>query len=346
MSAQNPVADEAAGLSPAGKRLLVIGAYYLAVGVAVALAEHSAPGLLDELAGNSISRLVAGTELVTKGAVAAASQSIPGTAREQARATLLALAGALITALPVSLVYSLTRRRKGFDQSMVHVLLLLPIAVAGMVVLIQNNLALAFSLAGIVAVLRFRNSLEDVKDGVFVFVSVSIGMSAAVGALAIGFVTSVVFNVWTLLLWWLDFAHRPTPELRGRWRSLARLPKVAPLKPVEEEAAAAVETGEQVFASAARAWRRQLQITAEHAAAAPEKGFNATVRIHTNAPDRTRPVVEEILTERAKRWELTGVVPEGGAYALKYLVRVKRDDRSALLEALQATPDAIGVELR
>ena len=64
-----------------------------------------------------------------------------------ASTTVLVLGGALIAALPMAWVYSLTRRRKGFEQSMVHILVLLPLAVAGMLILIQSSLALAFSLA-------------------------------------------------------------------------------------------------------------------------------------------------------------------------------------------------------
>jgi hypothetical protein len=118
----------------------------------------------------------------------------------QGRSTLLVLAGALLVVLPVAWVYSLTRRRRGFEQSLVHILVLLPVAVAGMVVLIQNSVALAFSLAGIVAVLRFRNTIEDVKDGVYVFIAVTVGISAAIGALTVGVTTSIVFNACVLTL--------------------------------------------------------------------------------------------------------------------------------------------------
>ena len=71
--------------------------------------------------------------------------------------------GALALALPLAWVFVSTRRRKGFSQSIVHTLIILPIAVAGIMVVVQNSLALAFGLAGIAA-LRFRNTLEDTKD--------------------------------------------------------------------------------------------------------------------------------------------------------------------------------------
>ena len=63
----------------------------------------------------------------------------------------MAMVGALLLTIPVAWVHVLTRRPKGFRQSLVHTLIILPIAVAGMLVLVQHSITLAFSLAGIVA---------------------------------------------------------------------------------------------------------------------------------------------------------------------------------------------------
>jgi hypothetical protein len=244
-------------------------------------------------------------------------------------------------------VYSLTRRRRGFQQSMVHILVLLPVAVAGMVVLIQNSLALAFSLAGIVAILRFRNTLDDVKDGVYIFIGVSIGISAAIGALNIGLLTSLVFNACVLFLWWLDYARRPTEGIRGGIRKLARLPKVQPPKRPNEKPVDTGRNGDEVFASAARAWRRQLQLTAEHTVASTKGDSRGVLTIHTPTPDVSRPAIEDILADRTRRWELIAIMPsDAGNFALKYRIRLRRSDRAELLDAVRATPSAVGVELR
>jgi hypothetical protein len=341
---------ERGSLSTAAKRLLAIVAYYIAGGVGIALAWRYSPSLRELLAGTSLADLASGSGAVFTRPLAADSASVvsPTSAMQQGKSTLFVLAGALATAIPVSLVYSLTRRRRGFQQSMVHILVLLPVAVAGMVVLIQNSLALAFSLAGIVAVLRFRNTLDDVKDGVYIFIGVSIGISAAVGALNIGLLTSVVFNACVLVLWWLDFARRPTPGIRGGLRNLARLPKVMPAKqPNERDARGDGRDGDEVFASAARAWRRQLQLTAEHSIATPKGHAHVSLRIHTSAPDLSRPAIEEVLRERTHRWELVAIVPnEGGNFTLKYRVRMRRSGRAELLDAVRAAPETVGVELR
>jgi hypothetical protein len=338
--------------SAAARRLLWIVAYYVAVGIAVGALWRSSPAVRELLAsdrardivnGGLPSRADAGSAILER-----ASDGGVGTAT----LTLLALTGALATAMPVAWVYSLTRRRKGFEQSMVHTLILLPIAIGGLVMLIQNSLALAFSLAGIVALLRFRNTLDDTKDGVYVFIATTVGISAAVGLLFVGIVTSLVFNTVVLTLWWLDFARRPTPGIRGGIRHLARLPTVAPARahangrPAPDGAAA---LDDPAFATAAEAWRRQLQLTAEHRILDPTGRFNTRLRVHTLDPDASQRVVGQILDGQTKRWELVGVTPaEGGRYTLKYLLRLRRDARGDLLNAVreQGAPQVVGMEFR
>jgi hypothetical protein len=81
----------------------------------------------------------------------------------------VSLLGALALMIPVAWVYLLTKQRRGYDESVVQAMLILPIAVAGIVFIVQFNLALAFSLAGAAAAVRFRSTLKDTKDAVYVF---------------------------------------------------------------------------------------------------------------------------------------------------------------------------------
>jgi hypothetical protein len=331
------------GLSIAARRLLAIVAYYVVGAIIGVLAWRQYPAFRDLLAGarpQDLTQLPSGAALN----VDVAGPDFGGL-EAMVTSTLLVLGGSLATALPMAWVYSLTRRRRGFSQSMVHILVLLPLAVSGMVTLIQNSLALAFSLAGIVAILRFRNSLDDVKDGVYIFVAVSIGISASLGALMIGILTSIIFSASVLVLWWLDFARRPVAGMRGSWRRLARLPKVVPSG--ERRPKVAPEAGNEVFAAAAQAWRRQLQITAEQRIAGGEERFNATVRIRSTDGAHSRAALEQVMEARTRRWELRGIAPgEQGTSTLTYRVRVRREARGELLDALQGVPQTVGVELR
>ena len=112
-----------------------------------------------------------------------------------------AILGALFTALPVSWVYTEIRSSEHFDQSLVDTIVILPIVVTGIVVIVQNSLALSFSLAGIAGAARFRNTMKSSGDLLFTLLAVAIGLSAGIGAVELAFVLSVTFNLCFLLLW-------------------------------------------------------------------------------------------------------------------------------------------------
>ncbi|MDB4883644.1 MAG: hypothetical protein JWL95_2410, partial [Gemmatimonadetes bacterium] len=126
----------------------------------------------------------------------------------------VAMLAAVLLALPVAWVYLLTRAKRGYQQSVVQLLLILPAVVAGIVLLVKYSLELAFSLAGIVAAVRFRNTLDDSKDAVYVFLATAVGLAAAVN-LPVAAVISIGFNTVVLVLWYTDFGSAPT-ELDGR----------------------------------------------------------------------------------------------------------------------------------
>jgi hypothetical protein len=343
-------------LSPAARRLLWIVAYYALFAAAVILLRRQFPELGGLLESGRL-RELAQFDSFGRSEIADAPSASTGFAGwSPGSFTLLALVGALATTLPLAWVYSLTRRKRGFQQSMVHTLILLPIAIAGMLVLIQNSLALAFSLAGVVAVLRFRNTLEDTKDGAYIFIATTIGISAAVGVLVVGIVTSVVFNVCVLALWWIDFARAPTPGIRGGLARLARLPKLAPIRTGRASASTPASparldewTSDAGFAAAARAWRRQLAVEADHRAVPVEARANTTLRVHTVDPGASQPLVESVLGECAKRWELAGLMPgSDGRFTLDYVIRLRKDARAELVGALRerGAPQIVGIEFR
>src|SRR5688572_1233954 len=107
---------------------------------------------------------------------------------------------ALALAFPVAWIYMHTRRLR-YDPSLVHSVIILPMVVAGIVVVVKDSVALAFSLAGIVAAVRFRNTLKDPKDAVYIFLALGIGLATGVQAVDIALVMSLLFNLVVLTLW-------------------------------------------------------------------------------------------------------------------------------------------------
>src|SRR5687768_10184410 len=119
-----------------------------------------------------------------------------------------AIVGAFLTALPVSWTYMSIRHGDEYDQSLISTIIILPLVVTGIVVIVQNSLALAFSLAGIAGAVRFKNSLKSSGDALFILLSVGIGLSAGIGAVELAVVMSVAFNYGFLMLWLTEYGER------------------------------------------------------------------------------------------------------------------------------------------
>ena len=64
--------------------------------------------------------------------------------------------GAMILTVPISWAYFITSRVRRIDQSFLQTIMVLPLLVTGIAMIVLNTNALAFSLAGVVAAVRFR----------------------------------------------------------------------------------------------------------------------------------------------------------------------------------------------
>ena len=137
-------------------------------------------------------------------------RSMGGTAEQQVYVVKLAIAivGAMLLMAPVSWMYFITTQKRKVDRSFAQTMMILPVIVAGIAMIVQNSLALAFSLAGVVAAVRFRFSLSEPAHTLYIFIAVAIGLGAGVSALGIAMVISIGFVYGTLLLWALDYGAR------------------------------------------------------------------------------------------------------------------------------------------
>ncbi len=250
-----------------------------------------------------------------------------------------AMLSAVLLSLPVAWIYVLTRAKRGYDQSVVHLLIVLPLVVSGIVVLVQFSLALAFSLAGIVAAVRFRNTLDDSKDAVYVFLATAIGLSAAVNV-PVAATISVVFNVTVFTLWYLDFAHSPT-ELEGkiaekRLRRAKQLARTGTFVARIDDEVFRNMSREQLEGVAERAWRRAHESGSERS----ETPSETRLRISTRDVASLRQVLEPRLASHVKSWRFAGSLPgSDGVEVAEYWVQVKK---SAVPEDLLGLVRAAG----
>jgi len=107
---------------------------------------------------------------------------------------LYSMTATLLLMLPVSWVYKSIHTDSIYDHSIDTTTLVLPAVVAGIVTMVQHSLALAFSLAGIVAGVRFRRALSDTFDTLFILSSIGVGIAAGIKSIEIAVVLTVFFN--------------------------------------------------------------------------------------------------------------------------------------------------------
>src|SRR5689334_7268459 len=262
----------------------------------------------------------------------------------------VAVTSAFLLALPVAWVYMFTRQRKGYRASDVQALVLMPVVVAGVVVLVKNSVALAFSLAGIVAAVRFRTNLEDSKDAVFIFLSTALGLACGV-QLEYAVVLSVLFNAAVLILWTTDFARLP-PSLEGvrAKRQLERALQIANrtsqfVARLDHEVLEALAPA-QLDALEDRLRKRRADMTGE----TPGSGqrFDSMIRILTTDQISLRAAIDPLLETEAKRWRYRGASTNEIGTSVEYDLRLRKGySRQSIAEAVRdkGAPYVVGVEV-
>ena len=161
------------------------------------------------------------------GVASLVARSIPqwGTlfAEKTPGAAAVAMLGGLALMSPVAWMYMRTKPKLRYDPSLVQTVIVLPVVISGVVLIVRDSIALAFSLAGIVAAVRFRNTLRDTKDAVYIFLAIAVGLAAGVQSFAVGFVVSLIYVAVVLVLWRFDIGTAPTRE-RVQGRLVAETP--------------------------------------------------------------------------------------------------------------------------
>jgi len=330
-------------MGPGARVVLRAVVYYAVLITATTLAWRYIPHATQELPA-SLDTLFGGHSA----AVRAARDVIPLDETTLAITVAVAMLAAVLLSLPVAWVYQLTRAKRGYQQSVVQLLIVLPAVVAGIVLLVKYSIALAFSLAGIVAAVRFRNTLDDSKDAVYVFLATAVGLASAVN-LPVAAVVSIAFNTIALVLWYTDFGSAPV-ELDGRIadqrlkraRQLARTGTF--VARIDDEVFRNM-TREQLEGVAQRAWKRAQ---AQETDAGDEAPQEVRVRIRTNDLAAMRRAVDPRLTENVKNWRIGAIGDNEGVQTAEYHVQLKKkaspDDLLALLRA-SGSDQVLTVEL-
>ena len=215
------------GLPKLLKPYLYITFYYFAVAGAVALMLALQPSLMELLpVGGAANFGAVGQSTFEQVNPAEIAQPAASTLAEGIKLA-LAIVSSFILMLPVTWICMGARKRKDVSQSFIQTILVLPMVITGIVHVVHNSLALAFSLAGIVAGVRFRHTLKDSAETTYLFTSIAVGVSCGINAVEVAAIISIFFNYTVLGLWATEFGAETTGKqmFSREWMSGEQEPK-------------------------------------------------------------------------------------------------------------------------
>lgn len=112
----------------------------------------------------------------------------------------------------ITLFYAYMNRKKGFALEFAVTIIAISSVIAMIIAVIGTNIASAFSLAGIMSIVRFRSLQQKTSDIAFLFIAMATGLTAGLGLLLPAFAFVILTGV--LLNLYVYLAGRVKPETR------------------------------------------------------------------------------------------------------------------------------------
>jgi len=242
-----------------------------------------------------------------------------------------------IFTLPIAWVYTLTKDEENFDSSLAQTVVVLAMVVTGVMVVISDVTARAFALAGVVAAVRFRNTLQDTKDAVYIFIAVAIGMGCGTHVYHITVWLSVIMSLTMYLLWKYKFGV-----------SLRSVAKAPGKKDVQKIYAQASGEALQHLERELEQQVRLLQWAQMHRD--DEKGKkkpNAALIVESSDAYAAIEQVDKALDAYGGKWQLANISSETpGRSTLEYVGRLPKESTpGTLIDAIQQNKSAVIIEV-
>jgi uncharacterized membrane protein YhiD involved in acid resistance len=251
--------------------------------------------------------------------------------------TFFSLLLSFIFTLPIAWVYTLTKDEENFDPSLAQTVVVLAMVVTGVMVVISDVTARAFALAGVVAAVRFRNTLQDTKDAVYIFIAVTIGMGCGTRVYHITVWLSVIMSLTMYLLWKYKFGS----SLRSSAKALGK-------KDVQKIYA---QTSGEALQHLERELEQQVRLMQwAQMHSDEEKGKkkpNAALIIESSDAYAAIEQVDKVLDAYGGKWQLANISSETpGRCTLEYVGRLPKESTPAtLIDALQQNHSTVILEV-
>ncbi|HAG43807.1 MAG TPA: DUF4956 domain-containing protein [Clostridium sp.] len=120
--------------------------------------------------------------------------------------TLIIIASSIILGLAISITYMKTNKKSGYNSAFTTTLIMLPVIISIIILLVGNNVARAFSLAGAFSIIRFRSAPGDPKDISYVFFTLAVGLTCGMGYIGYGVIFTTILCTLMIILSVTNFA--------------------------------------------------------------------------------------------------------------------------------------------
>ncbi|TVQ72723.1 MAG: DUF4956 domain-containing protein [Balneolaceae bacterium] len=128
-------------------------------------------------------------------------------------ALVMALLLAFLCGQLLAWVYMYTHSGLSYSRTYVASLILIPITVALVMMVLDNNLVTAFSLMAVFAIVRFRNIVRDTLDTVYILSLIVIGMACGTQKFSTAVIGTAVAASVLLYVWFTSFGSRQRYDL-------------------------------------------------------------------------------------------------------------------------------------
>ncbi len=128
--------------------------------------------------------------------------------------TVIIILSSVILGLGISLVYIFTHKKEHYSSSFTISLIMLPAIIAMIILLVGNNVARAFSLAGAFSLIRFRSAPGDSKDISYVFFTLGVGLACGMGYIGYAVLFAVILCLVMIILTRIKFGSKKKSQLQ------------------------------------------------------------------------------------------------------------------------------------
>ena len=113
---------------------------------------------------------------------------------------LIVIFTSIFLGIVTSCVYMYTNSKRGYNQGFSITLIMLPVIISIIILLVGNNVARAFSLAGAFSIIRFRSAPGDPKDIAYVFFTLAVGLTCGMGYIGYAVIFTVILSALMFIL--------------------------------------------------------------------------------------------------------------------------------------------------